>query len=336
MNTKRSALALTFALCAFARASRVRAQTPSQTAATVNATNGAREEFHRGQALYERQRYGEALERFRASLAYLPSPNTLLYIGRCQRELARPALAYRAFDEAVRIAGERRVTEPRFEETFRSASEERDALSVRVGFVVLRSLRGASALRGVVVAGESLGTVVADTPIAVNPGSLEVVADFDGQRTRRTLVVQAGATQTWVVGETITASPIETPPPPSTTPTAGWPPIRIVALTGAAVGVAALTASVVIGVVAQGRYDQLARECNGQCPPSRAAEVEDGATLVTATNLLLGAGLTLAVAGGLGFVLAPRGSSTPATAPRMGAAVAPISGGWAIGIHATF
>jgi hypothetical protein len=299
--------------------------------AQTDDTQIARDEFHRGQDLYESGRYDEALVHFRASLTALESPNTLLYIGRCQRELGRSAAAYRAFDRAVVLADARRNVEARFEDTYRSAVRERDAIASLVGFVVLRSTPDVHTVSGVAIAGEPLGDVRADTPIAVTEGDVELVARVDGEERRRMVHVVAGSTSVWDLSGGADSHGPERP-----VSATSWPPLRIAGLTAAILGVGAVAGGIVSVAMAQNLYDDLGRGCPpmGPCPSNRVGDIETGATLVTATNLLIGVGATLVVAGGLGFFLGPRlaGASSSSraanTALRTSAAFAPTRDGW--------
>jgi hypothetical protein len=67
----------------------------------------ALKEFDAGRAAYERGAFAEALASFTASLQALPSPNTRLYIARCQRALGKIASAHTSFGLAAREAADR-------------------------------------------------------------------------------------------------------------------------------------------------------------------------------------------------------------------------------------
>jgi hypothetical protein len=314
----------------------------AQQSGTTGDTQTARDEFHRGQDLYDTGHFDEALDHFRASLNALESPNTLLYVGRCQRELGHPAAAFRSLDRAAALANLRRGSEARFEDTYRSAVRERDAIASLVGFVVIRSTPDVHTVSGVVLGGETLGDVRADTPIAVSEGDVELVAQVDGEERRRTIHVIAGSTNVWdLSGGTVS----ETPPRVGVVRPTNWPPLRIAGLTTAILGVGSLTAAIATGVMAQNLYEDLNDGCApGPCPqPGRIADANTGITLVTATKLLIGVGATLAVAGGLGFFLGPRmsGGSAPRASNtsllRTGAAFGPMQqGGWMLTVTHAF
>jgi hypothetical protein len=63
--------------------------------------------FDEGRAAYERADFANALKAFQQSLQNLPSPNTRLYIARCQKGLGKVASAYTSYQLAAREAADR-------------------------------------------------------------------------------------------------------------------------------------------------------------------------------------------------------------------------------------
>ncbi len=294
----------------------------AQSAVEVSA---ARDHFHAGQTHFEHQRFAEALEHFQSSLSALESPNTMLYIARCERELGRRARAYRMFDRAARDADIRRSAESRYEETFRTASGERDALIPQLGFVVLRPTSIAVISPPIVTIG---GRMEDDTawgvPIAIDPGAVDLEVRAEGHTARRRMTFVAGGTDTWAVEFGASSTP-------GVRPT--WTPARIVAIGVGGVGVLTVVAGAITGAVVQSRWDSLVAACgSAPCPPEMQGQVAEGMALETATNLLIGAGLTLAIGGGLGILLVP--SAPPGSTPRAG--LAPTRDGWVLSFTGTF
>jgi tetratricopeptide (TPR) repeat protein len=98
---------------------------PSSHAQAAEASlPNAREQYRRGLELYDERLYEQALEQFQASYASYPSPNSLLYVARCLRAAGRTAEAIEAYEQTVRLAGERAVTELKYEDTYRAARQE--------------------------------------------------------------------------------------------------------------------------------------------------------------------------------------------------------------------
>lgn len=320
MNNRRIASILSVALALALTSPSAFAQDAAPTP-----PSSARELFHRGQTLYEESRFAEALEQFRASLAVLTSPNTLLYIARCERQLHRLARAFRLYDEATSAADRRRSIEARYEETYHSAFSERATLANEVAFVVIRpTSMSLMAPPFVTINGETIENASWGAPIALDPGEVALVVSAEGREARRSLVATPGTTETWTVDLGGASNTVNS----------DWPPIRIVALVAGSVGVAAALSGIVTGVVAQTSYDALIRVCMGTtCPPGHEGQIASGMVLVTATNLLLAGGITLALGGGLGTLLAPRTGTQP---PRTQAGVAPVSGGWVFSVSHAF
>lgn len=293
-----------------------------QSAAEVIA---ARNHYAAGQTQFEQRRFTEALAEFQTSFSALESPNTLLYIARCERELGHRARAYRTFEQSVSDAELRRSAEPRYDETFRAATVERDALNSQVGFVILRPASLAVISPPILsIDGRMQDGIAWGVPVAIDPGAVDLEVRADGQTARRRMTPVAGGTETWAVefgasGSSGTAS--------------NWTPVRIGALTAGGLGVVSLAAGAIVGAVAQSRFDSLVVACGGgPCPAARQPEVTEGMALVTAANLLVGAGVTLAIGGGLGMLLVP---SSPRVA-GLRAGVFPTPRGWLFSRNAAF
>lgn len=302
--------------------------TPSVARAQSGASVTARDEFHAGQSLFDQRRYAEALVRFEASLAALASPNTLLYIARCESALGQVGRAYRHFDQAAREANSRRGVEARFQETFLSATSERDLLEPRVAFLTVRTADETSTTGpALTINGDRIDGVSWGALIAVDPGPVDITVAVDSAVRRRTLTLIAGATGAWNVDFGGTrASPVATVPNATI-----WSPVRVAGITLASLGVVSLISAAATGSLAEGAYANIMVECgSSRCPQSRAAEVASGEALVAATNVLVGAGIVLTLGGGLAAIFAPTGprTQTPAVAvlPVLGGGVVTLSG----------
>jgi hypothetical protein len=67
----------------------------------------ARTRFNKGRDLFIAKQYEPALVEFRAAAELYESPNTRLYIGRCERELGHAASAYVELGRAATEAADR-------------------------------------------------------------------------------------------------------------------------------------------------------------------------------------------------------------------------------------
>jgi hypothetical protein len=283
MRALRSAtLALTFAFVVATGAA------SAQNAAVED----ARASYHRGRTLFDQQRYAEALEAFRASVATLPSPNTQLYIARSLRELRRTTEAYRAFDLAARAADARRNIEPRYNETYVSATTERDALASRVGFVRLAFATPPSPGTSVEFDGEPYDRSEWEQPRITDAGRVEVTVRTEGMRPFRQVIdVPPGGT-----------TRIEIPAP---TPIANAPTVSRVELTTlgrvgivvGVVGVASLAAGVVMGALDFHQYSTLLDACMPPCTPMYYSDIATGEHYQVAANALFVTAGALSVIG---------------------------------------
>lgn len=270
--------------------------------------------FQQGRALYDAQRWDEALALFRQSMAALPSPNTRLYMGRCLRSLGRYGEAWGELSRAATEANARRATEPRFTPTAEAATAEAVALSDRIAYVVVEVPNAPSGttvtLNGRVLATEEFGTLLAvdGTTASVEAlapgavpyrGSSQVTA---GHQAR--FVVRFGAPDAAVTTAESQAT-VTLVQSGSNHPGASggwWSGGRVAGVSMLGLGVLLGAAGAVTAVLAGNNEDALVSQCpRGTCQPGATAEqvglVQDGNTLVTATNALWISGGVLAAAG---------------------------------------
>jgi hypothetical protein len=96
------------------------------------------------------------------------------------------------------------------------------------------------------------------------------------------------------------AAPASDHPPPSR----AWHPLKIAGATGAAVGVAAASTSLILILLAKGKDNEAAKLCDGdRCPDAHALGIADDAkTLANAATVVFAAGAVL-IAGGVALML---------------------------------
>lgn len=304
-------------------------------AQTVSATDAGRQSFQLGRALFDQRRWTEALDAFRTSQQVLPSPNTLLYIGRCQRELGRNAEAYRALMRAAQDADARRAAEPRYAPTAEAAQREAAAITDRVSFVTIEVSEQPPAL-AVRVNGEALDPSQFGALVAVDPGEVVVEATAAGRvpfRASSTLSAgQQGRVAVQLAGyqpggavastQTVTFTPTsfspiarQVPSPPTASP------LRALGITAFSAGLALGVGGLVTGLRARSIQADLDRMCPQGCGPAPSLGVRDmideGNTMVTLTNVMWGVGGALVVAGVVMWVVAPSSASSETFAPSL-------------------
>lgn len=291
----------------------------------------AQQRFTRGAGLYEQRSFAPALDEFRASLALYGSPNTRLYVARCLRELGRLDEALPEFERAMREAGDRASTDPRYAATRDAAQTEMLAIAPRVGRLTL-TIPDAPAGVVVRVNDREIPREALGVAFPVMPGALRIVVESVEHETEtRTTEVAAGREVTVgvvlrrrpraVEGQTELQRPVVPVAPP---PSRGVS--RNLAWIGFGVGAAGLISFAAFGAAAGGTFSDLQTRCgNAPCPPSEQGTVNQGRTFTTAANVSLGVGIAGVVAG---VVLLIVGRS-PSAPPRVSLQVAPDSLGLA-------
>lgn len=299
------------------------------SAQTVSAADAGRHSFQLGRALYDQRRWSEALDAFRTSQQVLPSPNTLLYLGRCQREIGRFAEAYRTLSRAAQEADARRAAEPRYAPTAEAAQREANALTDRVSFITIELGEQPPAL-AVRVNGDALDPSQFGTLVAVDPGAVVVEATAAGRvpfRASSNLAAgQHGRVAVQLEGyqpggavastQTVTFTPTQFSPiaRQAPVPTASASPLRALGITAFSAGLALGVGGLVTGLRARSLQSDLDRLCPQGCGPSPSVGVRDmvdeGNTMVTLTNVLWGVGGAMVVAGAVMWIVAPSSASS--------------------------
>lgn len=134
--------------------------------------------FEQGKKAYEGKDWAGALTAFQASLELLPSPNTRLYIARCQRELGRIASAHTTYELAIREAKDRiAVTgEKRYAATIEAATDESAQLAPRIPYLTIAVPEVVPDGLELQLDGKALARSAWGVAIAVDPGSHRVTA----------------------------------------------------------------------------------------------------------------------------------------------------------------
>jgi hypothetical protein len=298
------------------------------SAQNVSAAEAGRQSFQLGRALYDQRRWAEALDAFRTSQQVLASPNTLLYIGRCHRELGRSAEAYRTLLQAAQSAQSRTATEPRYVPTAEAAQREAGAITERIAFVIIDVPEQPPALT-VSLNGEAVSPAQFGDALAVDPGAVTLEANAAGRMPfRGSSAVSAGqqtrmtvSLATYQPGAAVTAQPVTFAPTaqssitrPTLFATASTAsPLRPLGITTLSLGLAAGVAGIFTGLRARELQTELDRICPSGCGNTRVDVrnmVDEGNSMVTFTNVLWGVGGAMVVAGAIMWIVAPSGGGS--------------------------
>jgi hypothetical protein len=303
----------------------------------------ARTRFNKGRDLFMSGQYIPALVELRAAAELYESPNTRLYIARCERELGHNATAYVEFQRTATEAADRAKTDPRYAGTQDAAKQEAAALQNKLAHVtiVAPDLPDDATIT---LNGAELGAAGVGVAAPVDPGAVDVVAKAPGYVTlHKTANAAAGETievkLKLVKAASESATSDEKPSsdtPSEETPAAEAKPghgVRNAGFVVGGLGIATLGVFATFAAMAQSRFDSLKSQCNGPCDPSFAGQISDGQTYQTVANVTLVAGSTLVVAGAIMIIV---GVTTGKPAPVQAAFTPLPGGGWMGGIGRAF
>jgi hypothetical protein len=249
----------------------------------------AQELFAEGRDAYVDQDYALALDRFRASHALVPSPNSRLFIARCLRELGQFSAAYAQYEILER---ETEASE-KYEKTHEAAAAERAALDERVARVAI-GLPADVEDAEVTVNGKKVDRALIDEPMVVTAGKVEVEVTAPGRKPYRWAgLISAGETRDLDV-----RVPLKNPPPPPPPPPEEGTDLRPFAIGAAGLGAVNLALWGILGVAAANRHADLEEQCGGRCTARFQDEVDAGRreTLLSSVGLVVG---VIGIAGGV-------------------------------------
>ena len=252
--------------------------------------------------------YDQALVEFRSSHDIVASPNTRLEIARCLLAMSKLVAAYAELGRTAVEAKELKAEDNRYQRTYDAATDERNALGPKLGFVTL-TIQSPSDGTRVTVGGEEIRRAAWTEPAPVLAGTTEVVVITPGHAdVTRSVTLAAGGSTALTVdaqsGASESPAPVAaTEPLPVENP--GHPvPLRTWAYVAAGVGVAGMATFAISGALAHSAYDDLQTSCGGgPCPPSRADDISSGKTKQTVANVGLAVGIVGFAAGTTLFVL---------------------------------
>lgn len=317
----------------------------------------AQTRFNKGRELFIAGQFTPALVEFRAAAELYESPNTRLYIARCERELGHVASAYIELERAANEAADRSRADPRYASTRDAAKQEASALEGKLAHVTVLAPSGLPNGATITVNGAPLGAAAIGVAAPIDPGPVEVVASAPGYITQKksarasagesveiklqldkdptatSLPVENTTTTTTNTTATTTNATNATSTAPilvDTTPHASHG-LRNAGFVVGGIGIAGMGVFGVFAGLAQTRYDQLKNQCGGACDSSYDAKINEGAMFATIANVAVAAGGALLVTGA---IMIAAGMSTK---PPVTAAFSPLpGGGWMAGVGRAF
>ena len=321
-----------WALCALLAAGAAHAQTQEAF---------AQARFNKGRELFIANQFAPALVEFRAAGDLYESPNTRLYIARCERELGHSAAAYVEFERAASEAADRSRSDPRYASTHDVAKSEGSALQSKIAHVTVLAPSGLPENATVTVNGAALGPAGVGVAAPIDPGTVEVIAKAPGYvTTKKTATVTAGesveiklqleketaATSTSTNTNTTTST--ETTGTTETTVVHDEPRgpshgLRNAGFVVGGIGIAGMGVFAAFAALAQTRFDQLKQACNGgPCDASYTTQIDEGQTFQNIANIALAAGGVAILTGAIMIVA---GVST--TSKTVTTSFVPLPGG---------
>ncbi len=288
--------------------------------------------FDSARALSNQGKFAEACAKFQESNRLDPALATQYQLAVCYEQSGRIATAWAAFLQVASMARATGQTERE-----KVARARADALQSRLPRLLI-NVPEASKTPGLEVHrnGMLVGSAQWDTPVAVDPGEVELTATAPGRQTlRQTLRLEEGKTVSYSLPALAQGEPAEAPaaPPakpeplaaapatPLAAPTAPLPRDQPSAKTGngpwiialAGVGVVGLGVGTAYAVMAKSKYNESKGDCDTDDPNScgsRGVELRNNARSKgdIATVGFIAGGAALA---GAGIVWLASGSSEP-------------------------
>lgn len=286
--------------------------------------------FARGRELRLAGKCEEAIEQFRLAYdAYSEGLGALRNIAECEEELKRPASARRSW-WSLRVAVKQSDSD-KYIGWDKEAEAAFARLAGQVAKVVVK-VKNANGGR-ILVNGRPLNPTLQGTELEQDLGEIVVVLEDGAVPVEKKLVLEAGKTY---------QIELEGTGKGTYAPNSGPNPLIISG--GVALGVAGLALGGLIGavVVRQQALSKIDEECQSytNCDPSLQEEEDRGALASTLFNAFaIGGGIAAAAGTGLmiaGFVTSQKGdSASPPNVPAT-VGIAPLPGGFYIGVDGKF
>jgi len=290
--------------------------------------------FNAGRSLLEAGEYADACPKFAESQTLAPGLGVTLYLADCYERLGRTASALTEFKRAVEIASTRR------DKRGLVAADRAASLQSRVPFLSIVVTPAARA-QGVTITrdGEPVPASQWDTPVAMNPGTYEIVASAPSKLQSHTKVELApnNAAVTATIdaleapGEQGLSAPASLEPATSTvTPvptTRRW-----AGLVEGGAGILGITVGIVLGSVALAKLDESnAGPCNkaDRCTPGGLDLRSQAQGFGNASTIAFVVGGVALASGAVLYLTAPNARKT-----NEGLAVVPLLSPGVLGLSA--
>ncbi|MCC6558035.1 MAG: hypothetical protein IT372_34240 [Polyangiaceae bacterium] len=276
--------------------------------------------FEEGRRLMEAKQYAEACPKFEESLRLRPGTGTLLNLALCNEGLGKTATAWAQFKEVL-FAAKKEGNQAR--EAF--AQEHVDAIEPKLSKLQVR----AEATPGLAIRrdGQEIPAAAVGTPIPVDPGTHVIEATAPGYSVWSTMIEAGGAGELKIVAiPKLTPAPADgsaaAPAPDAAAPGEGSGR-RTLGFVVGGVGVAALGAGAVLGLVAAGDASDAEDDpalCPGKrCTPAGREAIDSASTKALVSTIGIGVGVGAIAAGAiLIFTSGPTAPAKEAAARRRG------------------
>jgi len=308
MSLKR-AVACASACAALLAATAVRAQPDNDPEAL----------FRQAATLSRDGRCGEAIPLLEQSFARQPSPNSLLILARCLRDVDRREEAWVRYGATMALADQEIASgQLRYEATRAVAASEREALGKRLAILTVH-VYGADATTQVVTDAfrtpfppGGLSELRLELHLRPETRSLTVIRG-DGVRIERPLTLDpakpteislslpppAAPVTVEHSAEAAPVSPLPAKRAPSAESQGPWVPLGLV---GLGVGVLGAATFVVFKMDSDSIYNQIHAQCGNNCPESQREPADRGAREQTIAYVGLAAG-AVGLAAGASFLI---------------------------------
>ncbi len=327
MRLKAAVLATFLAATSLAAARAARADDDAQAASDARALVL----FNEGRGAMEAGRYAEAAAKFADSEALDPGAGTMLNLAFCYEKTGKLAAAWREYRAAAANAHEHGKTE--WEDAARTRAAR---LAPAVGWVAVHVARSSDAKAlEVQIDGAPMALAMLEQPVPVDPGTHEVrvsapgkkewSARFEADGEHAPVIEVPDLEPEAVVAPTLAAPPPEPPRRASADRGGGQ---RAVAIALGALGVGAIAAGSVLGLVAKSTFD--GAECSGNLCTAAGHDAQSRAyvqaDVATASFIVAGAAL-----GGAAFFWF---SAPPRDPPPSTLRLRPVVGGaWGLSME---
>lgn len=271
-----------------------RAEGASVENADAGQKRAAQKVFEAGDELYERGRFEEAAQAFKASYELVSSPNSRLMWARALRELKRVDEARAEYEGTLHDA---EASGGRYPEAQKAAQSELEALKQTQTFVTIDTVP-ASAPTEVRINGQVVAWSAGES-LPVPAGKVQLELHFaNGTVENDDLELTAGETRHITtnvpIAEQTARPPVAPVAPvvpvvPKPTSKSNHNPLRTAAYASGAVGVAGLATFTVFALLNRSAHSDLQSKCpNNTCPSSEQDTIDAGRRYQMIGNIGLG------------------------------------------------